>query len=258
LPLPPRSLEPYLLVTRATARVHRFDRDEYRIARDELAQALQRDPEYPLAWATRAYLDAVDLAARIAGGLSDSRSEELVAQIERAIALDPHLALTRQARSLMFVHAGRRAEALKAAEDALELAPHDPQGQVVLANALVANGRMSEAMRAIDQAHARYPVPPVLFDFVRAKVLWGNDRFEEAVGAASRCLQRAPQFAACRAIRAVASDAMGRLEGTREDLKEYRVTVPGAPEHTLGPGSYGVPKLQNNWLAEIRREIGLP
>jgi DNA-binding winged helix-turn-helix (wHTH) protein/TolB-like protein len=258
LPMPPRSLDVYLPVTRALARVHRFDRDEYRIAREELAQALQREPEFALAWAVLGWLDAVDAIARITGDLSDERSSDLVAQADRAIALDPRLTLAHQARSLALVNAGYRAEALKAAEGALRLSPLDPQSYLVLANALVANTRMAEATRAIDQAQSRYPVPPVVFDYVRAKVLWGNDRFDEAVGAASRCLEKVPHFVACRGVRAVASDAMGRLEAAREDLKEYRVTVPGAPTHTLGPGSYGVPKLKNDWLAEIRSENGLP
>jgi hypothetical protein len=51
---------------------------------------------------------------------------------------------------------------------------------------------------------------------------------------------------------------MSRLEAAREDLRVYRVAVAGPPSHTLGPGSYGVPKLQNDWLADVRREIGLP
>jgi tetratricopeptide (TPR) repeat protein len=258
LPVPPRSLEVYQWVTRALARVYRFDRDEYRVARDELARALQREPGFALAWAVRGYLDAVDASARISADLSDERGAELVARTERAIALDPRLALSHQARSLALVNAGRRADALQAAEKAVSLSPLDPQGSVVLASALVANGRMAEALHAIDVAQSRYAVPPALFDFVRAKVLWGNDRFDEAVAAASRCLEKVPHFVACRAIRAVASDGMGRLEAAREDLKEYRVSVPGTPAHALGPGSYGVPKLQNDWLADIRGEIGLP
>ncbi|HEU0199851.1 MAG TPA: hypothetical protein VFR86_05405 [Burkholderiaceae bacterium] len=41
-------------------------------------------------------------------------------------------------------------------------------------------------------------------------------------------------------------------------MKVYRSVVPGEPTHLLGPGSYGVPKLQNTSLAQVRHEIGLP
>src|SRR5262249_41626484 len=157
---------------------------------------------------------------------------------------------------LALARVGRAAEALAAAETAASLAPDDPLASLVRANAQVANGRMSEALNTIDQVRRRYATAtPPLFDFVQAKALWGNDRFDEAVAAASRCLEKAPRFVACRAMRAVASDAMGRLEAAREDLKAYRVTVPGPPTHALGPGSYGVPKLQNGWLADTRAEI---
>ena len=258
LPGTPQSLEVFQLVTRAQARAHRFDREDYRIARDELAQALRTEAAFAMGWAVRGYLDAIDASAGITGDITADHGAELLEPAERAIALDSRLVLAHQARALGLVSQGRHAEALLAAERAVSLSTSDPQGFLVLANALVINGRMAEAMRAIEQAQSRYPAPTALFDFVRAKVLWGNDRFDEAIDAASRCLEKAPKFATCHAIRAVASDAMSRLEAAREDLKAYRVAVPGSPTYALGPGSYGVPKLQNDWLREIRSEIGLP
>lgn len=258
LPAPPVSIEVHQLVLRARARLQRFDRDEYRLAHDELQQAIAREPGYALAWAVLGYLDASHASARISGDLSDTRRAELIAQADRALALDPGLMLAQQARALALVNAARAAEAVRVAEAALKRSALDPRNEWVLANALVADGRMAEALRATARARSRYLVTPAEFDFVRAKVLWGNDQFDEAVEAASHCLEKVPQFVACRAIRALASDGMGRLEAAREDLKKYRVAVPGAPTHALGPGSYGVPKLQNDWLADIRSEIGLP
>jgi hypothetical protein len=76
--------------------------------------------------------------------------------------------------------------------------------------------------------------------------------------AASRCIARTPQFAACHGVRALAGDAMGRLEATRRDLKAYRDAVPG--ELPQGPGSYpgkDPPKLLSDWLKPIQRELGL-
>ncbi len=254
----PLSLEVLQLVTRAQARAYRFDRENYRIARDELALALRTEPTFAMGWAVRGYLDAVDASAGISGDMTADHGAELVKPAERAIALDSRLVLAHQASALGLVSRGRHAEAMQAAERALSLSPSDPQGFLVLANALAVNGRMAEAMRAIEQAQSRYPAPTALLDFVQAKVLLGNDRFDEAIDAASRCLEKAPRFATCHAIRAVASDAMSRLEAAREDLKVYRVAVPGPSSHTVGPGSYGVPKLKNDWLADVRSEIGLP
>ncbi len=261
LPAAPASIEVFERVMRALARVRRYDRDEYRIAHDELQQAIEREPGYALAWAVQAHLDALHASARLSGELSDARRAELVAEADRALALDPGLLLAQQARVLALVGAGRAADAVRAAEATLKIAALDAHNHWGMANALVADGRMAEALQAMALAQSREPAAPVTpaeFDFVRAKVLWGNDRFDEAVEAASRCLEKVPQFAACRAIRALSSDGMGRLETAREDLKAYRVVVPGPPTPTLGPGSYGVPKLQNNWLADVRTEIGLP
>jgi tetratricopeptide (TPR) repeat protein/TolB-like protein len=258
LPATPASMEAWRLVTRAQSRVARFDRSEYLQARQELDRAIALDPRYALARAVRLQLDALDATARITGETADERHAALVAQAERAVASDPQLALAHQARSLALLAAGRRDEALQAALQARALSPDDPMSDVVVANALIANGRMRPALEAIERAQARTLEPSVLLDFVRAKMLWGNDRLEEARASAASCLERAPQFAACRAMRAVASDAMGRLEAAREDLKAYRRAAPGPGVESLGPGSYGVPKLQNEWLAQVRQEIGLP
>ena len=46
--------------------------------------------------------------------------------------------------------------------------------------------------------------------------------------------------------------------GAQRDLKAYRLAVPGPATHVMGPGSYGVPKLQNDWLNEVRGEPGVP
>jgi DNA-binding winged helix-turn-helix (wHTH) protein/TolB-like protein len=255
---PPRSIESYVLVTRAAAAIARFDRDEYRSASEDLAQVRKREPGYAAAWALAGALGAADNWAHVSGDLPAAREREVLALLERAIALDQRMALPHQALSLALVSAGRRPEGLAAAQRALELAPGDPAGPVVLANALLGVGRMQEAMLAIDQAQPRWRSATSDFDYVRAKALWGVDRLEESMAAASRCIERTPQFAACHGVRALAGDAMGRLEATRRDLKAYRDAVPG--ELPQGPGSYpgkDAPKLLSDWLKPIQRELGL-
>ena len=245
-------------MTRAQGRADRLDRADYRAAREELAQALRIEPDLAMGWAVLGYLDAVDATAGITGDMTTNGTSAMLDAAERSIALDPRLSLAHQARALGLVVRRRHVDALVAAEYARSQSPSDPHGSLVLANALVSNGRMAEASAAIEQAQSRFAATPAIFDFVHAKVLWGNDRFDESVDAASRCLEKAPGFAACRAIRAVASDSMSRLEAARDDLKAYRLAVPGPATDAMGPGSYGVPKLQNNWLSEIRGELGLP
>ncbi|HEU0199850.1 MAG TPA: winged helix-turn-helix domain-containing protein [Burkholderiaceae bacterium] len=209
LAAPPRSLEVYALVASARGRVQRFDPDEYRAARNDLTRALQREPEHPAAWEALVALNATAATARMGGDGSENPRRTAIAQVDRAIALDPRSAAARLARSLMLVSTGHPAEALKDAEQGLQLAPGNPHGVVVLANALIANGRMEEALRQLDQVQPYFPVASPELDFVRAKALWGLDRFDDSLAAATRCLERAPQFVACRAMRAVASDSMG-------------------------------------------------
>lgn len=255
---PPQSIESYVVVTRAAAAIARFDRDDYRSASEDLAQVRKREPGYAAAWALAGALGAADHWAHVSGDLPAGREPEVLALLERAIALDPRMALPQQALSLALVSAGRRPQGLAAAQRALQLAPGDPAGLVVLANALLGVGRMREAMQAIDQAQPRWLSATSDFDYVRAKALWGVDRLEESIAAASRCIERTPQFAACHGVRALAGDVMGRLEATRRDLKAYRDAVPG--ELPQGPGSYpgkDPPKLLSDWLKPIQRELGL-
>lgn len=258
LPALPRTLQAHVVVTGAMAVLGRFDRDEYRDARSALAVVLQAEPGYAQAWAVAGALTAFDAWAHVGGDPPGERSREARAQLERALALDSRLQLAHLALSLAWVVDGRNDEALKAAGRALQLAPRDPLAPVVLANALVANGRSDEAIGLLDAESWRWPAASPGVEFVRAKSLWGVQRLEASVAAASRCLEQAPQFTACYGIRAVASDAMDRLEMARTDLKAYRDAAPGDP--LQGPGSYsgkGAPKLLNDWLAPIRAELGL-
>ena len=257
-PPPPRSLAIYAQVAKAAAALWGFDRDEYRGARHELAALLQREPGYMRAWAVAGALNAVDAWAHVSGGSPPESAREALVQLERAIALDPAMALSHAARSLALITTGRRGDGLKAAERAVQLAPRDPLGSVALANALLANGRAKEALTVVDSLRPVIPFTTADFDFVHAKALWGAGRLDEAVSAATQCLERAPQFAACHGMRALASDSMGRLEASLLDLRLYREAVPGVP--LQGPGSYPgkqAPRLLNDWLAPLRAELGV-
>ena len=122
---PPRDLETYELVLRGIALKHQFNRKATTEARALLTEAVRRDPDYAPAWLYLAYVNAIDCVLQLTGDWTLARSDEVVAQFERAIQLDPALPTAYQGLSYLCRFTGDMERSLTLIRRAVELGPSD-------------------------------------------------------------------------------------------------------------------------------------
>lgn len=177
-----------------------------RKALENFQRAVALDSSYAAAWAGVARLtyrvlgpgkavrDQGEAAARKALALDDSLGEAhaLLAvyrsmagdtraadyHFERAIALEPKRARTREWRSSYYLATGRPTEALAEAEQALALEPLSPTAPAEVARALIGNHRCDDALAKLKPLLALDPPPlrvaPLVAHGYACKAMWAE------------------------------------------------------------------------------------
>lgn len=238
----PASLDACTLATRAYADKHLFNGPAYRDGRAAAERAIQLDPNYAFAWAVLGYLNSIDSGNNFTGEWKPSQRGEALAQIDRALQLDPELPLAHQARCNTLLVLGRVPEALAAGETAVQLAPGDADNLVLLAWAQASAGRTDAARTTIDKALALYPIAPVYVNLAEADVRWAAGELDAALAAIDRCIERAPRYAWCRIMRAILYVELNRLEDAKRDAALFRELQPNASRATFETFAF-VPEL---------------
>lgn len=213
---PPNSLDVYALTLKGTALKHRFHPDAMREGRALLERALAIDPKYAPAWTVLGWLNSVDGHLGLTGEWSPLRAEEVIAQVQRSIDLDPTDPRAYIALADAYSLAGRAAEAATASRRAVELAPGDAEAWLLHAFHLLPTHPPSEALAAINRALALYPIAPVHFDAMHSFVLWANADAVGALRAADSCTQRAPRWRDCIVVQALVHAEAGEVERARK------------------------------------------
>jgi TolB-like protein len=228
----PQDLGVYELTLRGASK-HRFTPEATRAARQDYEEALRRDPNYAPAWTLLAWTNMIDIWGELTGEWYPSRIDEVIDQFHRAIELDPNLAKAHRGLSQALITKGDVARALDLARRAVELAPSDPDSLLFHAAALFESGDVTAAAETIDKAMELHPVPPSYYHFYRAKVLWGNRRFREALEEAEECLRKAPGLRGAEIYRTLALVNLGRVAEAKIQLAQnfLRYPRPLTPPH---------------------------
>jgi len=209
---PPRDLDVYELTLRGIARKHQFSPEATRAGRADLEEALRRDPNYAPAHAYLAWLNLIDMLMGLTGEWGPSRLGEAVSQFNRAIALDASQSSAHQGLSQALIHTGDVAQAVAVARRGVELGPSDADAILFLAVALFEAGESSEALELADKAIGLNPLRPSYFCFFHAMILWGNERYREALQETEECLRKTPDFGVCDTYRVACLAGLGRLD----------------------------------------------
>jgi TolB-like protein/DNA-binding winged helix-turn-helix (wHTH) protein len=241
---PPVSLDVYALTLRAYASKHRYTAASYRSARADLDEALRLDPGHAPAWAVLAYVNVIDIVSGITGDRKRGQIDDVLAQINRAIQLDPALPLAHQAHAVVLSAAGRYGEALTAAETAVELAPGDADNRAVLARAQYEAGRTADARRTMDGVLPLYPIEPTYISSWDAGIRWAQGDLEGAIAKTGYCIARTPGLLSCRTTRATALFEKGRLDEARSEADAIRAQATGATRALFVGTVAGVPELK--------------
>jgi len=216
----PRDLDVYQLTLRGIARKHQFSPEATRAGRADLEEAIRRDPNYAPAWAYLAWINLIDMLLQFTGDYQFSQLGGVIAQFNRAIELDPSFPAPYQGLSQALIYADDVAQSLAVARRAVELGPSDADGLLFLANALFESGETAEAMDAAKRAIELNPLRPPFYYLFNSMILWGNERYQEALDEADECLRKAPDFAGAATYRAVALVGLGRLDEAKAQLRQ--------------------------------------
>jgi TolB-like protein/Tfp pilus assembly protein PilF len=223
----PRDLDVFELTLRGIARKHQFSDEATRAGRADLEEALRRDPNYAPAYAYLAWLNLIDMLLGLTGEWGPSRLGEVIAQFNRAIELDSSLSSAYQGLSQAIVHTGDVAQAVAVGRRGVELGPSDADALLFLAAALFESGETAEALELADKAVGLNPLKPSYYCFYHAMILWGNERYQEALEETEECLRKSPNFGGAATYRVMCLVGLGRLDEARKLLAQMMASHGG-------------------------------
>jgi TolB-like protein len=223
---PPRDLDIYELTLRGIARKHQFNDDATRAGRADLEEAIRRHPNFAPAHAYLAWLNLIDILLGLTGEWGPSRLGEVIGQFNRAIELDPTLSSAYQGLSQALIHAGELEQAVAVGRRGVELGPSDADALLFLAAALFESGEIAEALELADKAIGLNPLRPSYYCFFHGMILWGNERYQEALEEFEECLRMTPNFRGADTYRVMCLVALGRV-GEARTLLAQLMTRPG-------------------------------
>lgn len=225
---PPERLAAYDFVLRGKDHHHRFTPEDCRICLDMFECAIERDPDYAVAYAWlacgigQAILFKLDDPAALV-----ARSE---AACERGLELDENEAECHRVLAQVRLAQGNLQGAVSHQERALGLNPNDDRSVCSMGELLAYCGRHEEAERWVRKSMRLNPYHPERYWTHLARPLFHLDRFAEALDA----IGRISRLRADDHVYRIASNArIGGAEAARSSLAEMRKSFPDLDPVTL-------------------------
>lgn len=148
--------------------------------------------------------------------------EEALAELNRAVELDPNSDLAYRSRALAYAGMGRYDEALLDDTKAIELDPNSPFNWSSCAMTLAALEQYEDAQAAIETALGYVPDEP-LYHYQLGYILGKAGQYEEALNAYNRALELNPAYTEAMIGRRMMLGRLGRYdEALAEVDKEIR------------------------------------
>ena len=192
------------------------------VARQLLGQSIGRDPDSAEAWARLAEITASDYLNRW-NGTGRAQLDEAEDAVQKALVIDPNLALAHFANGLVQRARGEHHLAIEAFERTIELNPNFALAYAQKADELVLIGRPTEAQPLVEQAIRLSPRDPslgVCYWFAgRANFYAG--RYDEAIPWLRRSVELRPNVWYNRLYLASAYALTRNMEEARKTLAEF-------------------------------------
>jgi tetratricopeptide (TPR) repeat protein len=145
-----------VLTGRALANLNRWS-----LAAEAFHQATRLRPDYAEAWAYWGEALQHPDSTADAASASGPQSTAGLAELQKAVALDPKSLAAQTLLSIYWVRQGRYEQALETIRTALELAPENPVLVSELASILAVSGDLEQAYRTYQRAAALSPYDPL-------------------------------------------------------------------------------------------------
>jgi len=238
---PPDDLEAYSLYLRARHGFRERSPEGRTRARELLARALERDPDFAPAWTLKARIRLLEPFWRGSDGVLplDSARGRALEAAGRALELDPEQSRAHLTRAEVLDHMHRWAESRPHHRRAIELNPGDSEARGAYLWHLASRGRWN---RALEQARYRQQLDP-LFTPANgnlAEMLMYAGHLDEAVARWNHTVALASEGDAhasfVRTLRAKAFALQGRTDDAVKEARSAREGAGASPQP--GEGYY--------------------
>ncbi|HSV80757.1 MAG TPA: winged helix-turn-helix domain-containing protein [Ramlibacter sp.] len=254
----PRSFDVVALTAQGRTLLRRYSAEGIREARRLFEEAIRRDPGYAPAWIALGQVNNVDIGTRLTGEWDQRRTPEVVAQLERAIALQPDLPLAHLALSEAQGVGGAFDASLASASQCLRLSPNDAGCLYALGAAELRVGRVADAVTHLEQARDRNPVAPAYLAAFYGSALWAARRHEDALRVADECLALAPDFHRCRVDRVSALAELGLAAEARDEAGRLLQRAPKLTATEFAGGFAPAARALRERRLHVARAVGVP
>ncbi len=214
-----KNLQAYLKLLQAREPFYTVTKEGFAQARRLCEEAIALDPEYAAAYA---YLGSTHFMDVLMGS-SKSPKESLkraFESVEKAIALDDSYSAAHSLLGFLYVMTRQYDKGIAECERAIALEPNSNTAHIWMSLVLMFGGRHEEAVRYAEQALRLDPFPPGWYFRQLGQAYSWVGRYEEAIAAHKKALQRAPNDILTHLPLTVVYSWAGRLEEARAQAAE--------------------------------------
>ena len=219
-----QNLEAYLKLLQAYESLYTVTKEGIAQARRLCEEAIALDPEYAAAYGLLGATHFMDSTM----GWSKSRKESLNRAFEiikKAKALDDSDSLSHSLLGVLYVMTREFDKGIEECERAVALAPNSGKAHIWMGLVLHIVGRHEEAIRYAEHALRLDPIPPGWYFRILGQAYSWVGRYEEAIAAFKKSLQRAPNDRLTHLHLTTAYGWAGCLEEARTQVAEVlRIT----------------------------------
>jgi serine/threonine-protein kinase len=200
-------------------------------------QAVDRDPEYALAWARLAHAYLIEENRR--GPPTEEQNRRILDALDRATRLDPNLVYAYYTRAAFAMNVTWNWTAAQADDQRIrEIDPRSDLLPAAFADHALVSGQVSRAIELYQQALARNPLDPNILDSL-GDALCAASRFEECLQNRLRLMQLHPEFDGVNSSVGMARVYLGQFEAAlaamqQEPNEDYRLGGLAAVFWTMG------------------------
>jgi len=214
------NLEAYLKVMQAREPLFTHTKEGNAQARRLLEEAIALDPEYPSAYALLGSTHFMDVL--LGSSKSPKKSLKQAFELEKkAIALDDSSAGAHSLLGFLYIlMEGNYDKAIAECERAIELAPNSAGSHIWMGCVLTLAGRHEEGVQHCEQALRLNPLPEVFYFQFLGWAYFFAGRYEEAIAAHKKELQRTPNDIVTNEALTTAYSWAGRVEEARAQAAE--------------------------------------
>jgi adenylate cyclase len=214
-----QGLECYLKVLEGTGYVERQNIEDNNLARQIAEEVIGMCPEVPMAYQLMAWVYIIDYWL----GKSESPqafTEKGIEVIQKAIALDDTLAEAHAILSHLYTQKREYEKSIAEGERAVALNPNSATAIAFYAVSLQFACRPEEAIPFFQKAIRLNPHGPIFYYRNLGGVLWMTGRYEEAVSAFKKVIQRSPNHITVHLGLAATYIMMNREKEARAEAAE--------------------------------------